>query len=124
MTTGERIRYRRKHIGMTADLLAEKIGVSRSTVFRWENGDIEKVPGDTLVPIAKALGVTPAYLMGWEDEKEIHSPALTPAESTLLSDFRRLNDRGQNEALFQLRHLAETDEYKKSPAAGSLPAAR
>ncbi|MBR4702314.1 MAG: helix-turn-helix transcriptional regulator [Oscillospiraceae bacterium] len=52
------------------------------------------------------------------------SPALTPAESILLADFRLLNDRGQNEALFLVRHLAEKDEYKKSPVAGSLPAVR
>ena len=67
MTVGDRIKERRKQLGISADLLAEKVGVSRSTVFRWERGDIEKVPGDTLLPIAKALGVTPAFLMGWEE---------------------------------------------------------
>ena len=66
MTTGERIKARRKEIGMTADTLAEKIGVSRSTVFRYENGDIEKIPLDALTPIAAALNTSPAYLMGWE----------------------------------------------------------
>ncbi len=66
MTVGERIKMRRKELGITADQLAAAIGVSRSTMFRYEKGDIEKVPGDTLVPIAKALYTTPAFLMGWE----------------------------------------------------------
>lgn len=67
MTVGERIKMRRKELGITADDPAARIGVSRSTMFRYEKGDIEKVPGDTLVPIARALLTTPAYLMGWED---------------------------------------------------------
>ncbi len=70
MTTGERIKARRKEIGMTADRLAEKIGVSRSTIFRYENGDIEKMPVNALVPIAQALSTSVEYLMGWEEEQK------------------------------------------------------
>lgn len=69
MTTGDRIKARRKEIDMTADKLAEIIGVSRSTIFRYENGDIEKLPIENLVPIAEALNTTLTYLMGWTDEK-------------------------------------------------------
>ncbi len=70
MTVGERIKNRRKALGISADELAAAIGVSRSTVFRYEKGDIEKVPGDTLVPIATALRTTPQYLMGWEPDPD------------------------------------------------------
>lgn len=65
--TGKRIRERRKKLGISADKLAEKLGCSRSTIFRYENGDIEKVPGDIIPKIAAALQTTPAFLMGWED---------------------------------------------------------
>lgn len=34
--TGEQIKKRRKQLGMSADELAEKLGVSRSTIFRYE----------------------------------------------------------------------------------------
>lgn len=67
MTIGDRIKYRRKHLGMSAEELAKRIGKDRSTVFRYEKGDIENLPLDILEPIAKALGTTPQYLMGWED---------------------------------------------------------
>jgi transcriptional regulator with XRE-family HTH domain len=70
MTIGQRIRARRKEIGMSADALGKKLGKDRSTVFRYEKGDIEKVPIDILEPIAEALNTTPAYLMGWEEEIE------------------------------------------------------
>ena len=70
MTTAERMKLRRKELGLKAEDIAEKIGVSRSTMFRYENGDIEKLPINHLVPIAKALHTSVDFLMGWTDEKE------------------------------------------------------
>jgi len=66
MTTGERIRARRKEIGMSAEQLASILGVSPATIYRYENGDIEKVPISIIEPIAKALRTTQEYLMGWD----------------------------------------------------------
>lgn len=67
MTTGERIKERRKELGVSAEYLAEKLGVSPATIYRYERGDIEKMPGNILEPISKILRTTPAYLMGWEE---------------------------------------------------------
>lgn len=79
MTTGERMKLRRKEIDLTAERVAEYIGVSPATVYRYEKGDIEKVPGDLLEPIARVLRTTPAYLMGWEDSptRSENAPAVT-----------------------------------------------
>lgn len=68
MTTGERIKARRKQQGISAETLAELCGVSPATIYRYENGEIEKVGIDKLPPIAAALHTTQAYLMGWEEE--------------------------------------------------------
>ena len=65
---GSRIKEIRIKRGMSPEELAEKIGVSRSTMFRYENGGIEKVPGETLTGIAKALKTSPAVLMGWKGD--------------------------------------------------------
>lgn len=67
MTTGERMKFRRKELGLSADEVAAALNVSRATIFRYEKGDIEKLPGSALEPLAKALHTTPAYLMGWEE---------------------------------------------------------
>ena len=67
MTTGQRMRERRKEIGLSAEKVAEMLHLSPATIYRYENGDIEKVPGDFLSPIAKVLNTTPAYLRGWDD---------------------------------------------------------
>lgn len=64
MTIGERISTRRKELGLTAENLAEKLGISRATMYRYESGEIEKIPVTMLEPLAKALNTNPAYLMG------------------------------------------------------------
>lgn len=70
MTTGERMKQRRKEIGFSAEKVAERLGVSPATIYRYEKGDIEKVPVDSLAELAKILQTTPAYLMGWEEQPE------------------------------------------------------
>lgn len=42
MTTGERMKQRRKEIGLSAEKVAERLGVSPATIYRYEKGDIEK----------------------------------------------------------------------------------
>lgn len=69
MTTGERMKARRKELGLSAEDVANALNVSRATVFRYEKGDIEKLPGAMLEPLAEVLHTTPAYLMGWEEPK-------------------------------------------------------
>lgn len=74
MTTGERMKHRRKELGLSAEYVADKLGVSPSTIYRYENGGIEKQPGDILEPLAKILKTTPAFLMGWSEGLEFHAP--------------------------------------------------
>lgn len=64
----ERIKTRRKEIGMSAEEVAEKLGVSPATIYRYEKKDIKKFPTEILEPLAKVLHTTPAYLMGWTDD--------------------------------------------------------
>ena len=65
MSIGDRIKTRRKAVGLSVDELAAKLGKNRATVYRYESNDIEKLPTTVLEPLAKALNTTPAYLMGW-----------------------------------------------------------
>lgn len=67
MTIGHRIKERRKYLRMSADELGKRLGKDRSTIYRYEKGDIENLPLDILEPIAQALETTPQYLMGWDE---------------------------------------------------------
>lgn len=70
MTVGERIRIRRKQLKMSVDQLAKKLDKNRATIYRYESNEIDNMPLTVLEPLAKALKVTPAYLMGWENTEE------------------------------------------------------
>ena len=74
MTTGERMKLRRKELGLSAEVVAKKLGVSPATVYRYEKGDIEKLPGDILPTLSKVLQTTAAYLMGWEEDNSVPVP--------------------------------------------------
>lgn len=67
MSIGQRIKDRRKELKISADELGKRLGKDRSTIFRYEKGDIENLPLDILEPIADILQTTPQYLMGWEE---------------------------------------------------------
>lgn len=72
----QRIKNRRLELGYSYDDLANLTGITKSTLQRYETGYIKKVPVQQIQPLAKALRVTPAYLMGWEDKKQAESPEL------------------------------------------------
>ena len=70
MTIGERIKQRRLELGLSADQVAEKLNVDRTTIFRYERGAISKVPTDTLAKLAQILYTSPTYLMGLSKEAD------------------------------------------------------
>lgn len=65
-TVGERIRDRRKKLGISGDDVAEALGRDRSTYYRYERGDIENLPYGVLQNIAKVLRVSEGYLITGE----------------------------------------------------------
>ena len=83
MNTGDRIKQRRIALGLSVDELAEKIGKSRATIYRYENGDIENMPTPVLEPLAKALETTPADLMGWSPVEEAANKIADLADTAL-----------------------------------------
>lgn len=67
-SVGDRIKERRKALGLSAEQLGELTGKDRATIYRYENGGIENMPITILEPLAKALRTTPDFLMGWTDD--------------------------------------------------------
>lgn len=70
MEIGERIHELRKTRGLTLQQLGDLVGVSASTVRKWETGFIENVRSDKIQKLAGALGVTGPYIMGWTDDAQ------------------------------------------------------
>lgn len=95
MNIGDRIKIRRKQLKMSADELAKRLGKDRSTIYRYEKGDIENLPLDILLPIASALETTPEYLMGWSKENSPDELVLTEGEMDLIKLFRLIPEEQQ-----------------------------
>ena len=69
MTLYERIRKLRTEAGMTQDELAHIMGYKdRSMITKIESGKVD-ISQRKVIAFAKALHTTPAYLMGWTDDK-------------------------------------------------------
>lgn len=101
----QRIKELRKEKGLTLEQVADIVGVGKSTVRKWETGMIANMKRDKIANLAKALGTTPAYLMGW-DEKEKPSPGkveLTEGEKVLLDLFKRVPEEQQQLVLQMIR---------------------
>lgn len=80
---GMLIKKLRTEQGMTLEDLGNKVGVGKSTVRKWENGVIANMRRDKIAKVAAALNVSPAYLMGWEDNDQ----ALSSNRNLDISDF-------------------------------------
>jgi transcriptional regulator with XRE-family HTH domain len=106
MTIGDRIKAKRKELKWTQRELANRMGYSNhSTVVRAESGQID-LPQSRILQFAEVLGVTPGYLMGWEQEPEdlgaLAAEVLKdPALLEVVKNYRELSeaDRGTVAAL-------------------------
>ena len=65
-TIGDRIAKTRLAHNMTQDELAQMVGTNRQNICRYELGVVKDIPHERVDAIAKALRVTPAYLMGYD----------------------------------------------------------
>ena len=92
MTVGNRIKKSRENADLSQVELAKKIGVSKQTLYKYENDIITNIPSDKLQGIADTLKISPAYLMGWEDN-------MSNENSDIVSDF--LPDLCSNEKMLE-----------------------
>jgi repressor LexA len=63
---GHLIYNRRKELGLTLEEVGKAVGVSKSTVKKWENGFIANMRRDRIEKLARALQISPIQLLGIE----------------------------------------------------------
>ena len=76
MTLGEKIRKRRMELNMTMDDLGNAIGVQRSAINKYEKGMITDMKRSTIHALAKALQVSPLYLLDDDNDDDERLEAL------------------------------------------------
>ena len=94
-TTGARIRSARKASGLSQSALAEKIGSTKQTIYKYENDMITNIPLDKLKAIAASLSIPPDDLLGWKNKSE--------EETTLLSIYHELDAADRKRLLSMLK---------------------
>ena len=72
MTMGDRIHQLRKNHNMTQSELANRLGVGRSAVLKYEKGEVKNIPHETIAKIAMIFGVSPAYIQCFDQWDEEH----------------------------------------------------
>lgn len=120
MTIGERIKRRRNELHLSQRDLSNMMGYSNhSTIGKIETGKVD-IPQSRIVQFANVLGVSIAYLMGWEDDQDKsdlieqnEEKPLTPEEQEreakkqqLIAILDDLSEQELDFLLAQLRGLA------------------
>ncbi len=69
MELADRVKLKRKELGLTQDELAKRMGYkSRVSINKIEMG--RPVTQKIIVRLAEVLNTTPSFLMGWEDKED------------------------------------------------------
>lgn len=119
--SGNQIRFFRKQRGLTQSQLAEAIGETRQTIYKYETGVIKTVPFHKLEKIASVLACTPAELAGWAVQPHLtnheqYSLYLTEEETRLLQAWHKATDKERRIISMILREygMPEPDTMPKS----------
>lgn len=80
---GKRITKARKDLDMTMKELGKLVDLHESTIQRYESGKIERLEIGKAVEFAKALNISPIYLLGWEEAEEYNNSILVPVYGTI-----------------------------------------
>lgn len=107
---GDRIKYARDLRNATLDDIARKVGVTKSTVQRYENGKINTIKIPVVESIAVALNVNPSWIVGKSDMMELP----TQKFPKIIEYYELLNDTGKHEATKRVKELTELSQYTKS----------
>jgi transcriptional regulator with XRE-family HTH domain len=114
-TLAQRVLIERRTINWNQDQLAAKAGVSRSYVSHIERSQIPNPTVDVVEALAAALGVSPAYLLGWTDAPLGADDTPQPPDprlAELLDLFSDLDTANQTIALEIINTLRRSQHVK------------
>ena len=100
MTKGDLIKEKRKALDMTQNDLAERVGVTKATVSRWESGDIQKLKEPVLKELCNTLSIDPLVIL--RDEVIFND------ELELIHTYRAMNDY-EKSAVRRLLNIKEEE---------------
>lgn len=103
LTTGDRIKDRRKMLGASASSIAETLGINVASYYKYENNTTKKIPVEILNEIARLLKCTPEFLTGNE----------LNYDKRVMQLFIQLNKEDQERTIRQMENKIKS--YALSP---------
>ena len=122
----ERIKEQRQTTGLTLAQVAEELGVKEATVQRYESGEIKNIKHEIISKLATIFNCSPAYLMGWENNKpdELSAKAEKDIKKALGKTLEQL-ENCQDALMFDGEPIDdETRELLKSSLENSMRLAK
>ncbi len=111
MDISQRIKDLRQKSGMTQVELAQKIKVSKQTMFKYENGIITNIPSDKIQALSEIFNVSPSFLMGWK-ESQVDAFVVDDFEKNLIEAYRQSDMKAAVNTLLKLKERKEgSDAY-------------
>lgn len=115
---GSLIKELRVKNNLTQDELADKLGVQKSAVSKWERGAVQNIKKDLIEEIAKIFNIRPSYLMGWDsstiEENNIQSLIIKEyGEDSIkaLSLYTQLDSNDRAEIRGEMKQMLKADKY-------------
>ena len=114
MDKGKIIKRLREQKGFSQVELADKIGVSKQTLYKYEKGIVTNIPSDKIEALAKVLGTTPEVLMGWVDPPESGFKFVMPQIPDEI--MKSLEEKARKE--MELRRISESVNARQQTESG------
>lgn len=102
----QRIHILRQEKGYTLQELGDLVGVGASTIRKWETGMIKSIKSYNMSKLAEVFGVTPAYIMGWTDDRQQG----LPGSYNRVKHFEELQEEIQKQANAILKNINSSKE--------------
>jgi len=67
---GKRLFELRRQYAMTLENVAGWVNTTKQTVYKYEQGEIKNIPLEKIETLAKFYRVSPAYIVGCEEQKD------------------------------------------------------
>ncbi len=110
----ERLKTSVQKSGLSYVELEKKTNIAKSSIQRYVSGLTKKIPIDAIQAIAKAVDVSPAYIMGWTNEEKEESQNNDFQENKLLHNYKTLNTTGKQKLVDYSEDLVNSGNYKET----------
>ncbi|WP_293969250.1 helix-turn-helix domain-containing protein [uncultured Ruminococcus sp.] len=119
MDIGKLIHTRRTELNLTLEEIGNYVGVSKSTVKKWEDGYISNMKRDKIASLAKILKINPVALITGDNEdmktnihfKQNVESVLSISEKHLIQNYNKLNEKGKEKLLEYSEDLIGNKKY-------------